>query len=147
MPITLPWHLNPCWMILSNWYVRRSRRRYWKTETDLDKNTAYETLWHVLVKMSRALRPIIPFLTEEIYQNLVRSALPRCHARASTTPFGQKPIPNAIDQKLIDQMKLARETASQGLSARSNAGIKVRQPLAKVLVYVKEGRAELDGID
>ena len=128
---------------LSNWYVRRSRRRYWKTETDQDKNTAYATLWHVLVKMSRTLAPVIPFLTEDIYQNLVRSVFPEARESVHHTLWPEADT-KVIDQKLIDQMKLARETASQGLSARSNAGIKVRQPLAQVLVYVKEGRAELD---
>jgi len=128
---------------LSNWYVRRSRRRYWKTETDQDKNTAYETLWHVLVKMIRSLAPVIPFLTEQIYQNLVRSIYPDAHQSIHHTLWPEVDQ-NAIDQKLINQMKLARETASQGLSARSNVGIKVRQPLAQVLVHVKEGRAELD---
>ena len=128
---------------LSNWYVRRSRRRYWKTETDQDKNTAYATLWHVLVKMSRSLAPVIPFVTEEIYQNLVRSVYPGARESIHHTIWPEADD-KAIDQKLIDQMKLARETASQGLSARSNAGIKVRQPLSQVLVYVKEGRAELD---
>ncbi|NQS92327.1 MAG: isoleucine--tRNA ligase [Chloroflexi bacterium] len=128
---------------LSNWYVRRSRRRYWKTETDQDKSTAYATLWHVLVKMIRALAPVLPFLTEEIYQNLVRSVYPDARESIHHTIW-PKADSKAIDQKLIDQMKLARETASQGLSARSNAGIKVRQPLSQVLVFVKEGQAELD---
>ena len=128
---------------LSNWYVRRSRRRYWKTETDQDKSTAYATLWHVLVKMSRSLAPVIPFLTEEIYQNLVRSVFPEARESIHHTLWPEADLA-AVDQKLIDQMKLARETASQGLSARSNAGIKVRQPLSRVLVYVKQGRAELD---
>ncbi len=128
---------------LSNWYVRRSRRRYWKSETDTDKSTAYLTLWHVLVKMSRALAPVIPFLTEDIYQNLVRSVFPEARESIHHTLWPEADQ-DAIDSKLIDQMKLARETASQGLSARSNAGIKVRQPLSRVLVYVKEGRAELD---
>ncbi len=128
---------------LSNWYVRRSRRRYWKTETDQDKSTAYATLWHVLVKMSRTLAPVIPFLTEEIYQNLVRSVFPEARESIHHTLWPEMDQ-EAVDQKLIDQMKLARETASQGLSARSNAGIKVRQPLSQVLVYVKQGRAELD---
>ncbi len=128
---------------LSNWYVRRSRRRYWKTGTDLDKNTAYATLWHVLVKLSRSLAPVIPFLTEDIYQNLVRSVYPEARESIHHTLWPEADT-KAIDQKLIDQMKLARETASQGLSARSNAGIKVRQPLSQVLVHVKEGRAELD---
>ena len=128
---------------LSNWYVRRSRRRYWKTETDQDKSTAYATLWHVLVKMSRALAPVIPFLTEEIYQNLVRSIFPEARESIHHTLWPEADQ-EAVDLKLIEQMKLARETASQGLSARSNAGIKVRQPLSQVLVYVKQGRAELD---
>jgi len=128
---------------LSNWYVRRSRRRYWKTETDQDKSTAYATLWHVLVKMIRTLAPVIPFLTEDIYQNLVRSVFPEARDSVHHTLWPEADT-TAIDQKLIDQMKLARETASQGLSARSNAGIKVRQPLSQVLVHVKEGRAELD---
>ena len=127
---------------LSNWYVRRSRRRYWKTETDQDKNTAYETLWHVLVKMSRSLAPVIPFLTEQIYQNLIRSVYPDAHQSIHHTLW-PKVDQNAIDQKLIDQMKLARETASQGLSARSNVGIKVRQPLSEVKVFVKEGLSEI----
>jgi len=128
---------------LSNWYVRRSRRRYWKTETDQDKSTAYATLWHVLVKMSRTLAPVTPFLTEEIYQNLVRSVFPNTRESIHHTLWPEADR-EAVDQKLIEQMKLARETASQGLSARSNAGIKVRQPLSQVLVYVKQGRAELD---
>ena len=128
---------------LSNWYVRRSRRRYWKTETDQDKNTAYHTLWHVLVKMSRALAPITPFLTEEMYQNLVRSVYSDARESIHHTLWPEVDG-KAVDQKLIDQMRLARETASQGLSARSNVGIKVRQPLSKVLVYVKVGQAELD---
>ncbi len=128
---------------LSNWYVRRSRRRYWKTETDKDKNTAYETLWHVLVKMSRGLAPVIPFLTEQIYQNLVRSVFSDAYESIHHTLWPEAD-PKAIDQRLIDQMKLSREAASQGLSARSNVGIKVRQPLSQVLVYVKEGQAELD---
>jgi len=128
---------------LSNWYVRRSRRRFWKTETDQDKSTAYLTLWHVLVKMSRALAPILPFLTEDIYQNLVRSVFPDARESIHHTIW-PKPDLESVNGTLIDQMKLARETASQGLSARSNAGIKVRQPLSQVLIFVKEGRAELD---
>jgi len=58
---------------LSNWFIRRSRRRFWKSEHDSDKNTAYATLWHTLVKMMRALSPVLPFVTEVMYQNLVRN--------------------------------------------------------------------------
>lgn len=128
---------------LSNWYVRRSRRRYWKSERDADKDTAYATLWHVLVKMSRTLAPIIPFITEKMYQNLVRRVFPEAHESVHHTLW-PKADGEAVDEKLIEQMEIARQTASQGLSARGNKGIKVRQPLSKVLVNVKAGWAELD---
>jgi len=128
---------------LSNWYVRRSRRRYWKSERDEDKDTAYATLWHVLVKMSRALAPLIPFLTETMYQNLVHGQHPDAHRSVHHTRWPEVDQ-EIIDDRLITQMRLARETASQGLSARNNQGIKVRQPLSKVMVYVKGRRAELD---
>ena len=119
---------------LSNWYVRRSRRRFWKSEHDSDKNTAYATLWHTLVKMSRALAPVIPFITESIYQNLVRSVFPEAYESIHHTDWPQAD-PDAVDESLIEQMTLARRVASLGLSARGNAGIKVRQPLAKVMIY------------
>jgi len=129
---------------LSNWYVRRSRRRYWKSERDQDKDTAYATLWHVLVKMSRALAPFMPFLTETIYQNLVINAFPEAHRSVHHTRWPEAAGDDVVEERLVSQMELARQTASQGLSARSNEGIKVRQPLSKVLVYVKGRRAELD---
>ena len=127
---------------LSNWYVRRSRRRFWKSEHDSDKDTAYATLWHVLVKMSRALSPVVPFITEVMYQNLVRSVFDDAYESIHHTDWPQADE-TAIDEKLVYQMDLARRTASLGLSARSNAGIKVRQPLSKVMIYVKEGVADL----
>jgi isoleucyl-tRNA synthetase len=123
--------------------VRRSRRRYWKSERDADKDTAYATLWHVLVKLSRALAPIIPFITEEMYQNLVRNVFDDAYESIHHTDWPQADA-EIIDEARIEQMSLARRAASLGLSARSSAGIKVRQPLSKVLVHVKEGWAELD---
>ncbi len=127
---------------LSNWYVRRSRRRFWKSEKDNDKNTAYATLWHVLVKMGRALAPVIPFVTEVMYQNLVRGVFDDAYESVHHTDW---PVADttAIDENLIYQMGLARRIASLGLSARGNAGLKVRQPLAKVLAHVSEGDATL----
>ena len=127
---------------LSNWYVRRSRRRFWKSEQDSDKKTAYATLWHVLVKMSRSLAPVLPFITEVMYQNLVRGVFDGAHESVHHTDWPQVD-PDAIDEKLVYQMSLARRVASLGLSARSNAGLKVRQPLARVLAHVSEGQAEL----
>ena len=127
---------------LSNWYVRRSRRRFWKSEHDSEKNTAYATLWHFLVKMTRALAPIMPFMTETMYQNLVRGVFPEAYESIHHTDWPESDT-SAVDQTLIYQMDLARRVASLGLSARGNAGLKVRQPLAKVLVHVREGSAEL----
>jgi isoleucyl-tRNA synthetase len=127
---------------LSNWFVRRSRRRFWKSEQDDDKNTAYATLWHVLVKMSRTLAPVLPFLTEVMYQNLVRGIFDQAHESIHHTDW-PKVDTDVINEKLVYQMGLARRVASLGLSARSNAGLKVRQPLARVLAHVSEGQAEL----
>lgn len=127
---------------LSNWYVRRSRRRFWKSEHDSDKDTAYATLYHVMVKLIRMLAVYIPFVTETMYQNLVRGVFPEAYESIHHTDWPEADE-NVIDEKLVEQMDLARRTASLGLSARSNAGIKVRQPLSKVMVYVKEGWAEL----
>jgi isoleucyl-tRNA synthetase len=127
---------------LSNWYVRRSRRRYWKSEQDSDKNTAYLTLWHVLVKMTRALAPVIPFITEVMYQNLVRSVCPDAYESVHHTEWPAADTA-VINENLIYQMDLARRIASLGLSARNNSNLKVRQPLSKVLVHVREGSAEL----
>ncbi len=127
---------------LSNWYVRRSRRRFWRSELDADKQAAYATLYHVLVKLAKLLAPFTPFVTEVIYQNLVTGVYPDAHMSIHHTDYP------AVDEaarndELASQMELARQVASLGLSARSAAGLKVRQPLAKVLVHVSAGKAEL----
>jgi isoleucyl-tRNA synthetase len=125
---------------LTNWYVRRSRRRYWKSEHDADKNTAYATLYHFLVKLAKTLAPFVPFVTEVMYQNLVRNAFPQAYESVHHTAWPRVDVATA-DDPLLEQMALARRVASLGLSARSNANLKVRQPLSKVLVYA--GKAEL----
>jgi len=119
---------------LTNWYIRRSRRRFWKSEHDQDKNTAYATLYHVLVKFTRLLAPFVPFVTETMYQNLVRSAFKGTRESVHHTRWPRYDE-ETVDQGLIDQMALARQVASVGLSARNSAGIKVRQPLARALAY------------
>ncbi len=120
---------------LSNWYVRRSRRRFWRGQLDADKRAAYATLYHVLVKLAKLIAPITPFVTEVMYQNLVRSAQPDAFVSVHMTyyPVGDA---NAIDETLLAQMNLARTIASLGLSARGNANLKVRQPLARALAFV-----------
>ncbi len=119
---------------LTNWYVRRSRRRFWKSEHDADKNDAYATLYHVMVKLARLLAPFIPFITESIYHNLVLSVQAGAHESVHHTAW---PMPDlsVIDETLLEQMALARQVSSLGLGARNTAGLKVRQPLSKVMVY------------
>ncbi len=127
---------------LTNWYIRRSRRRFWKSEHDADKNTAYATLYHVIVKLARLLAPFTPFVTETMYQNLVRSVQPQAYESIHHTSW---PVNDSavIDLKLIEGMALSRRIASLGLGARAGANLKVRQPLGKALVHTT-GSVQLD---
>jgi len=129
---------------LSNWYVRRSRRRFWKSESDADKLSAYTTLYQCLVTLSKLLAPFTPFLAEELYQNLVCSAFPEAPDSVHLTDF---PVADKgkIDQRLAADTRLAMKVSSLGRAARSQAGIKVRQPLAKVLVKVGSSK-EREGL-
>ncbi len=120
---------------LSNWYVRRSRRRFWKSENDADKLAAYTTLYHCLVTLSKLLAPFIPFLAEEIYQNLVGSVSPQAPDSVHLADF---PVADEskIDRRLSADTRLAMKVSSLGRAARSQAGIKVRQPLDHVIISV-----------
>jgi isoleucyl-tRNA synthetase len=121
---------------LSNWYVRRSRRRFWKSGSDSDKISAYNTLYTCLVSLSKLLAPFMPFLAEELYQNLVVSVIPGAPDSVHMTDFPAADL-SAIDKDLSVSTKLAIKVSSLGRAARSGANIKVRQPLAKVVVAVK----------
>ena len=116
---------------LSTWYLRRSRRRFWKSESDSDKQAAYNTLYTTLVTLSKLLAPAMPFLAEEIYQNLVRSN--NLNA-AESVHLADWPIPleYLIDESLNTDMALVMKMVSLGHSARQKANRKVRQPLAEV---------------
>ncbi len=127
---------------LTNWHVRRSRRRFWKSEQDADKRTAYATLYHVLVCLTKLLAPITPFVTEVMYQNLVCSVQPDAYQSVHHCDW-PRADESAIDEVLMAQMALARRISSLGLGARGSANIKVRQPLAKALVYAGDTRAKL----
>jgi isoleucyl-tRNA synthetase len=127
---------------LTNWYVRRSRRRFWKSEQDADKHTAYATLYHVLVKLAKLLAPMTPFVTEVMYQNLVCSVQPDAYGSVHHCDWPGVDEA-AIDEGLLEQMSLARRIASLGLGARGSANIKVRQPLAKAMAYAGDVKAEL----
>jgi isoleucyl-tRNA synthetase len=120
---------------LSNWYVRRSRRRFWKSENDADKLAAYNTLYECLVTLAELLAPFTPFLAEEMYQNLVGSVAPDApqSVHLADFPVGDK---TKIDKKLAADIKLVMRVCSLGRAARAKAGIKVRQPVAYVEVSV-----------
>ncbi|NLX36942.1 MAG: isoleucine--tRNA ligase [Chloroflexi bacterium] len=127
---------------LTNWYIRRSRRRYWKSEADLDKQMAYATLYYAFVRLIRILAPIVPFITEAMYQNLVRSVQPAAFESVHHT-YWPEIEECAVDQELLQQMSLAREIASLGLGARGSVNIKVRQPLSRALVFAESTRGGL----
>jgi len=178
---------------LSNWYIRRSRKRFWKSENDEDKNGAYATLHYVLVELSKTIAPFAPFLAEEIYTNLVHGSrftvhgseqqredvvAPSARSTASlaqddedeqTNTTRRQPIQrgasryneapadtttsvhlqdfpvaneNLIDEDLNKQMQFVRDIISEGLKLRARTQIKVRQPLAKLVILPTQTNAD-----
>lgn len=107
---------------MSNWYIRRSRKRFWKSENDSDKDSAYMTLHYVLVTLSKLLAPFVPFISEEIFKNL---------SGKESVHLEDFPIANDdyIDASLAKQMEQTRKLVETALSLRAQCGIKVRQPL------------------
>jgi isoleucyl-tRNA synthetase len=119
---------------LSNWYVRRSRKRFWKSENDDDKNLAYATLHYVLIELSKAMAPFTPFIVEEIYRNLKNphpSPLPEGEGDLVSVHLADFPVADEelIDEKLNKNMQVLRNIISTGLQKRAEVKIKVRQPL------------------
>ncbi|TAL14906.1 isoleucine--tRNA ligase [Patescibacteria group bacterium] len=109
----------------SNWYVRRSRRRFWKSGDDTDKNNAYRTLHYVLVQLSEVLAPFTPFLADELYQKLTGG---------ESVHLLDWPVGGHVNELVVSDMELVREYVNQGLSIRAKERQKVRQPLASVTV-------------
>ena len=109
----------------SNWYVRRSRRRFWKSEDDSDKQQAYRTLHYVFVQLAKVMAPFTPFLSEELFRNLTGS---------ESVHLVDWPLAGHVDELALDRMAFVREIIETGLSQRAAEGIKVRQPLTKLLV-------------
>jgi isoleucyl-tRNA synthetase len=132
---------------LSNWYVRRNRRRFWKSENDADKLAAYTTLHQCLVTLAQLLAPFVPFIAEELYQNLLRSVSPEARESVHLTDF-PRADETKINDKLNSDVGLAMKVSSLGRAARAKAGIKVRQPLGKVVVGVetKEEKKALENL-
>ncbi len=126
---------------LSNWYVRRSRRRFWKSENDADKQAAYTTLYQCLATLAKLLAPFTPFIAEELYQNLVRSFDEGAPESVHLADYPQADL-SQVDEELSADTRLAMTVSSMGRSARAKANLKVRQPIAKVLVRVRSEREE-----
>ncbi|MCX6808758.1 MAG: class I tRNA ligase family protein, partial [Candidatus Berkelbacteria bacterium] len=124
---------------LSTWYVRRSRRRFWKSESDTDKASAYETLYFVLKTLTKLLAPFTPMFAEAIYQKLRQDADP------FSVHLAEYPAVAQFDQKVLDEMSKAKKIVEEGLSIRAAQKVKIRQPLSS-LTYVGKLSKELEEI-
>jgi len=122
---------------LSNWYLRRSRRRFWKGEHDADSQAAYQTLYECLVTVAKLLAPTMPFMAEALYRNLVAGA-DASAPESVHLAFWPEWDEARIDRKLMDDMRLAQRLVSLGHAARNSANLKVRQPLAEAVFVVRQ---------
>jgi isoleucyl-tRNA synthetase len=123
---------------LSNWYVRRNRRRFWKAEDDADKQAAYATLYTCLTTVARLTAPFIPFVSEALYRNLVATQVP---GSPESVHLADWPVANAalIDATLLADTRLLLDVVNLGRAARRGAGLRVRQPLPELLVRAAQG--------
>ncbi len=121
--------------VLSTWYVRRSRRRFWrpKNPNDRDKLAAYQTLYHVLVTLCKVLAPIVPFMTEKFYQRLVRDVDDSAPESVHHCDYPQ-PDPTLHDERLSREMDAALRIVSNALSIRESRRLRVRLPLSEMIV-------------
>ena len=118
---------------LSNWYVRRNRRRFWKSAAGPDKQAAYLTLHECLHTVNRLMAPIMPFITETVHRNLVRGV---DEAAPSSVHMNDWPVPDpaARDDALIAEIDVVQRVVGLGRAARNSSGVRVRQPLSRLLV-------------
>lgn len=126
---------------LSNWYVRRSRRRFWRSEADADKKAAYGALYDALVTFSKLLAPFVPFISEKIYQNLVRGFDSNAPESVHHCLYPEADA-SKLDRDLLDRMRLVITVAGLGRAARSSVDMKIRQPLAIARVNVASEKAQ-----
>lgn len=120
---------------LSNWYIRLNRERFWKSEKDKDKWSAYTTTFYVLKELSKLLAPFIPFTSEKIYQEIVRNVEKNSPESVHLCDY-PKENPSLIDKRLEENMDIVREIVASGRMLRNQANIKIRQPLAKIWIKV-----------
>jgi len=126
---------------LSNWFVRLSRRRFWKGEYSNDKISAYQTLYHCLETLAQLMSPVAPFFSDFLYRNLNNTSNNRTEESIHLTILGNG-NPAAINTDLEERMRLAQDISSMVLSLRKKVNIKVRQPLNKILIPVLDDRLQ-----
>jgi isoleucyl-tRNA synthetase len=119
---------------LNNWYIRRSRRRFWRSENDADKEQAYATLYSVLMKVVAVAAPIVPFIAEEIYQNLRTEDMPES-VHLCRFPQTREEI---RDYELERKMKATQQAVSMGRAIRSMHNLKIRQPLKAIHLVTRD---------
>ena len=124
---------------LSNWYIRRNRRRFWKSEDDQDKFTAYATLYHVLVNSIKCVAPVLPFCTEKMYENLVLNLNPEAPESVHLCDYPSFDA-NLIDEDIIQKVDSLKRVVELGRSARNQSKVKIRQPLLKVLYAIEDNK-------
>ncbi|MGM0396880.1 MAG: isoleucine--tRNA ligase [Bacillota bacterium] len=112
---------------LSNWYIRRSRRRFWSTEMDDDKKAVYNTTYEILVDVCKIIAPFVPFISEELYRNLTGK-------ESVHIDFYPESKPELVNKGLEEKMDLVRNLVTLGRASRENVRIKVRQPLSEVVI-------------
>jgi isoleucyl-tRNA synthetase len=143
---TAAWKMEAFWEELSTWYVRRNRRRFWQAASSSDSAAAYQTLYEALTTLARLFAPMMPFLAESMYQNLVRTARAGSEASVHHTPY-PAPQTDRIDEDLERRMRAAMRVVALGRAARAAAGVKTRTPLTKLIAVFDAGDRDHGALD
>ncbi|MBA4251028.1 MAG: isoleucine--tRNA ligase [Chlorobiaceae bacterium] len=122
---------------LSNWYVRRCRRRFWKSEMNSNKLSAYQTLYECLIKVSKLISPVTPFIAEELFLNL--NSITK-KENVDSIHLSDFPISNFVEKQLEEKMEVAQKVVYLTRAIRAKLNLKVRQPLKKIMVVVEESK-------
>ncbi len=130
---------------LSNWYIRRNRRRFWKEQLDDDKRSAYDTLYRCLVTIARCIAPFIPFASEEVFQSLVTQPLQSLkfdnndirHTSVHLSGWPKEDRKNFYNSDVLQEGELIKDLVFLGRSSRMQSAIKVRQPLSRIFIYLE----------
>jgi isoleucyl-tRNA synthetase len=143
---TVVFKLEEFWADLSTWYLRRSRPRFWKARSKRDSLAAYQTMYETLTTLIGLLAPITPFLSEDMYQGVVRSSAPGAEASVHLTAYPAE-RPERVDDDLERRMRAARRVVELGRAARSSAGVKTRMPLPKLIVVFDANDRDRGALD